>query len=247
VSRQTLRARSAHDFVSDPVVGVTLDREWTEWAAKAGASPTVAAALHQISRSRPPPDIVARLTPGEFEWVTEIVGRWPDCFPSGTLAALKGCTLTPSPQRPTDLSSLQRAAHTSVESRHGHPARKRAGRPFEHPRSDREWTEWAAKAGASPTVAAALHQISRSRPPPDIVARLTPGEFEWVTEIVGRWPDCFPSGTLAALKGCTLTPSPQRPTDLRHFQKCRGKRSVPGARTTSSAIRWLRRSSERSR
>jgi hypothetical protein len=33
--------------------GITLDREWTEWVAKAGASPTVAAALHQVSRSRP--------------------------------------------------------------------------------------------------------------------------------------------------------------------------------------------------
>jgi hypothetical protein len=75
--------------------------------------------------------------------VTEIVGRWPDCFPPGTLAALKGCTLTPSPPQPTDLTSPQRAAHTSVESRRGHPARKRAGRPFEHPRS--------ATAAAKPT------------------------------------------------------------------------------------------------
>lgn len=86
-----------------------LDREWAEWAAKAGALPAVAAALQQVSRSRPPPEIVARLTPGELEWVTEIVGRWPDRFPPGVLAALKGCTLTP--QRPT---SHQRAARTSV-------------------------------------------------------------------------------------------------------------------------------------
>jgi hypothetical protein len=27
--------------------GITLDHEWAEWAAKAGASPTVAAALQQ--------------------------------------------------------------------------------------------------------------------------------------------------------------------------------------------------------
>jgi hypothetical protein len=117
--------------------GITLDREWAEWAAKAGASPTVAAALHQVSRSRPPPEIVAPLTPGELEWITEIVGRWPDCFPPGALVALKGCTLMPSPQRPTDLMSPQPAAHTSAESSHRYRpyARKRAGRPFEQLRS----------------------------------------------------------------------------------------------------------------
>jgi hypothetical protein len=54
-----------------------------------------------------------------------------------------GCTLTPSPQQPTDLTSPQRAAHTSVESRREPPARKRAGRPFEHARS--------ATAAAKPT------------------------------------------------------------------------------------------------
>jgi len=31
--------------------GITLDREWAEWAAKAGVSLTVAAALLLISRS----------------------------------------------------------------------------------------------------------------------------------------------------------------------------------------------------
>jgi hypothetical protein len=116
-----------------------LDREWAEGAAKAGALPAVAAALQQVSRSRPPPEIVARLTPGELEWGTGIVGRWPDRFPPGVLAPLKGCTLTP--QRPM---SHQRAARTSVESQRGHGARKRAGRPFEHPRS--------ATAAAKPTV-----------------------------------------------------------------------------------------------
>jgi hypothetical protein len=70
--------------------GIALDREWAVWAAKAGASPTVVAALQEVSRSRPPPEIVAPLTPGELEWVTEIVRRWPDCFPSGALAALEG-------------------------------------------------------------------------------------------------------------------------------------------------------------
>jgi hypothetical protein len=55
--------------------GITLDREWSEWAAKASVSPTVAAALFLISRSRPLPETVARLTPGEFEQVVGVIGR----------------------------------------------------------------------------------------------------------------------------------------------------------------------------
>ena len=73
--------------------GISLDREWTEWAAKAGVSPTIAAALLLISRSRPLPEIVARLTPGELEQIVGVIGRWPDCFPPGTLAALKSVRL----------------------------------------------------------------------------------------------------------------------------------------------------------
>jgi hypothetical protein len=49
--------------------GIMLDREWSEWAAKVGASPTVAAALFLISGSRPLPEIPAGLTPGELERV----------------------------------------------------------------------------------------------------------------------------------------------------------------------------------
>ena len=43
--------------------GITLDREWTEWAANIGVSPTVAAALLLICQARPLDEIVARLTP----------------------------------------------------------------------------------------------------------------------------------------------------------------------------------------
>jgi hypothetical protein len=60
--------------------GITLDREWTEWAAKAGASPTVAAALHQVSRSRPPSEIVAPLTPGELGWSPKSSGAGQTVF-----------------------------------------------------------------------------------------------------------------------------------------------------------------------
>jgi hypothetical protein len=70
-----------------------LDRVWTEWAATCGVSETVAAALFHISELRPLHEIVARLTSDEFKQVVEIVGRWPDHFRPGTLAALKdlGC------------------------------------------------------------------------------------------------------------------------------------------------------------
>ena len=64
--------------------GITLDREWAEWPAKIGVSPTVAAALLLICQARPLDEIVARLTPGELEQVVEIVGRCPDHFPRST-------------------------------------------------------------------------------------------------------------------------------------------------------------------
>ena len=69
--------------------GITLDREWTEWAAKFGASPTVAAALFLISKRHPSLEVIAKLTLGEVEEVAAIVRRWPDCFPPGSLDALK--------------------------------------------------------------------------------------------------------------------------------------------------------------
>jgi len=50
--------------------GITLDREWTEWAANIGVSPTVAAALLLICQARPLDEIVARLTPRELEQVS---------------------------------------------------------------------------------------------------------------------------------------------------------------------------------
>ena len=49
------------EFELKGIYGITLDREWTEWAANLGVSPTVAAALLLI------------------------VGRCQDHFPPGTL------------------------------------------------------------------------------------------------------------------------------------------------------------------
>jgi hypothetical protein len=49
--------------------GITLDREWTEWAADIGVSHTVAAALLLICQGCAPDEIVARLIRGELEQV----------------------------------------------------------------------------------------------------------------------------------------------------------------------------------
>jgi hypothetical protein len=69
--------------------GITLDRAWTEWAAKERVSETVAAAVLLICETRPLHEVVGKLTTGEFERVVDIVRRSPDHFPRDTLAALK--------------------------------------------------------------------------------------------------------------------------------------------------------------
>ena len=47
----------------------------------------------------------------------------------------------------------------------------------------------------------------RKPPVHEVVAKLTPGEFERVVDIVRRSPDHFPSGTLAALKSHSPLPA----------------------------------------
>jgi hypothetical protein len=76
--------------------GITLDRAWTEWAAKQGVSETIAAALYLISGNRKIYEVVVKLTPGEIERVIDIVQRWPDCFPPGALAALNHSRSAPA-------------------------------------------------------------------------------------------------------------------------------------------------------
>ena len=51
--------------------GITLDSEWIEWATKEKASETVAAAVLLICETRPPNEVVAKLTPKEFERVVD--------------------------------------------------------------------------------------------------------------------------------------------------------------------------------
>ena len=50
--------------------------------------------------------------------------------------------------------------------------------------------------------------ICETRPVHEVVAKLTPGEFERVVDVVHRSPDHFPSGTLAALKSHSPTGRP---------------------------------------
>src|SRR6516164_8537260 len=112
--------------------GITLDREWSEWAAKFGASPTVAAALFLISERHPSHEVMAKLTPGEVEQVAKIVRRWPDCFPPASVDALKSRSLTlaqpPSVGVSADPTSRRRPARVSAESLH-RPAHRRRFRP----------------------------------------------------------------------------------------------------------------------
>jgi len=107
--------------------GISLDREWTEWAAKARVSPTVTAALLLISRSRPLPEIVARLTPGELEQIVGVIGRWPDCFPHGTLAALRSLRATMS--RPNHQPASRRPGRINAKGLHT----RALTRKLEHP------------------------------------------------------------------------------------------------------------------
>jgi hypothetical protein len=101
--------------------GITLDRAWTEWAAKERVSETVAAAVLLICETRPLHEVVGKLTTGEFERVVDIVHRSPDHFPSGTLAALKSSSPMPArrPQSDSvsiDQESRQRAVGTSPDT-----------------------------------------------------------------------------------------------------------------------------------
>jgi hypothetical protein len=166
-------------------------------------------------------EIVAKLTPVELEQVIKIVGRCPRCYPPGAYDALKGHRRTPSlkPQpgiNPGPERSDRSAEQTKPATQHTQrwtPPRRFAGFGAKVPLSasqhgtgnrygitlNHTWTEWAAKQGVSETIAAALYLISENRKTDEVMVKLTPSEIERVIEIVQRWPDCFPSGALAAL------------------------------------------------
>ena len=131
---QLLRADHWRDIfptMTNPY-GITLDREWSEWAAKFGASPTVAAALFLISERHSSLEVMTKLARGEVEQVAAIVQRWPDCFPPGSLDALKSRSLTlaqsPSVGVASGPTSRRRPAPSSAEDLHRRAHRRR----FEH-------------------------------------------------------------------------------------------------------------------
>jgi len=96
--------------------GVPLDRAWTDWATQYGVSPTVAAALLLISKHRPVQEIVAKLTADECEKVAEVVSRWPDRFPPGTLAALNSRSpIAACPQQSVSVSTDRETRQRPVD------------------------------------------------------------------------------------------------------------------------------------
>jgi hypothetical protein len=90
--------------------GITLDSEWIKWAATEKVSETVAAAVLLICETRPVHEVVAKLTPGEFERVVDVIHRSPDHFPSGTLAALKSRSPIPATLSPRTLRSDRKSS-----------------------------------------------------------------------------------------------------------------------------------------
>ena len=110
--------------------GITLDLEWIEWAAKEKASETVAAAVLLICETRPVHEVAAKLTPGEFERVVDIIRRSSDHFPSGTLAALKSSSPVPAHRRQSASVSTDRETRQRLVSRSSHG---REDEPSRHP------------------------------------------------------------------------------------------------------------------
>ena len=169
-------------------------------------------------------EIVAKLTTVELEQVIKIVGRCPRCYPPGAYDALKGHrrTLSPTPQL-GERANVGReylhpsAGRTNPASKRTHqwtPSRRFVGFGAKAPSNasqratanpfgmtlDYAWTEWAAECGVSETIAAALYLISQNRKAGEVLVKLTLGEAKQVIDIVQRWPDRFPPGTLVALK-----------------------------------------------
>jgi hypothetical protein len=87
--RWTPARASASERATTNPYGITLDRAWTEWAAKQVVSETIAAALYLLSENREAEAVVGKLNPSELEQVIDVIGHQPDRFPPATLAALK--------------------------------------------------------------------------------------------------------------------------------------------------------------
>ena len=71
-------------------------------------------AVADLLETRPVHEVVAKLTPGEFERVVDIVRRSSDHFPFGTLAALKSSSPMPA-RRPRSDSVFRGHMRASAE------------------------------------------------------------------------------------------------------------------------------------
>ena len=212
--------------------GITLDRAWTEWAAEYGVSPAVAAAVFLMSKARPIDEVMAKLAPGEFEQVADIVSRWPGQFPPGTLAALKSRRQTPSPDPPAVSVPADQAPRQSSKPEIG-KERGSIGNLFGIA-LDQAWLRWAAAEGVTETAIAAV-SLLQERSVEEVAGKLTPAELADVTRLVSRCPSCYPPGAYDALKRAglaerinrahdakdRLAPSPRKRHEPAHKRPCR--------------------------
>ena len=177
--------------------GITLDSEWIEWAAKEKASETVAAALLLICETHALHEVAAKLTPGEFERVVDIIRRSPDHFPSGTLAALKEHSPLPAGRPQSDSVSTDQSRRQSTKPQSGKECGS-IGNLFGIA-LDQASLRWAAAEGVTETVIAAV-SLLQERSVEEITGKLTPAELADVTRLVSRCPSCYPPGAYDALK-----------------------------------------------
>jgi hypothetical protein len=177
--------------------GITLDSEWIEWAATEKVSETVAAAVLLICESRPVHEVVAKLTPGEFERVVDIVRRSPDHFPPGTLATLNSRSPLPAGRPQSYNVATDQSRRQSTKPQSGKKCDS-IGNLFGIA-LDQASLRWAAAEGVSETVIAALLQL-HERSVEEIAAKITPAELADVTRLVSRCPCHYPPGAYDALK-----------------------------------------------
>ena len=136
--RQSTKPQSGKERGSiGNLFGIALDQASLQWAAAESVSENVIAAI-LLLHERSVDEVAGKLTPAELADATRLVSRCPTCYPPGTLAALRNLTPPPQPPRTgvsTDQAPSRLAARTGAEGPHRHRpnARKRAGRPFEHP------------------------------------------------------------------------------------------------------------------
>jgi len=187
---------SGYVFGSNPY-GITLDCAWIAWAAKERVSETVAAAVRLICQNRPAHEVVAKLTPWEFERVVDIVRRSPDRFPSGTLAALESRCPIPARRPAADSVPADQAPLQSSKPESG-KERGSIGNLFGIA-LDQASLRWAVAEGMTETVIAAV-SLLHERSVEEIAGKLTPAELADVTRLVSRCPSCYPPGAFDALK-----------------------------------------------